>query len=303
MLSASWKENMMSRVLFVGKGKLASKAMAYLQASIALSDDVNCSLDVLKRTELSTPDDKISSLYLGDVAEPASWQQLDKDYALVIYCLSPSGRTEQAYREVFYEGIKHCLAHFEGSKHTPKLLFVSSTSVYAQSQGEPVDEMSEALGSSPTSVALHEAEQLLAQSGLTHSVLRLSGIYGGSRNRMLKQLEQGQAVLSDRVRISNRIHEEDAARFIAYISEKALKGETFEPIYVVSDSCPVELNEVYRYLADQMAVALNTELADGAGGRRSGNKYLNNQKLRSSGFKLRFPSYKEGYAEMLKQKS
>ena len=54
--------------------------------------------------------------------------------------------------------------------------------------------------------------------------------------------------------------------------------------------------EVVTWLAEQMGV---TEFLSETATNERGNKRCSNQRLLDSGFKFRYPSFKDGYAEML----
>src|SRR5213595_1550263 len=94
----------------------------------------------------------------------------------VVHCASSSGGDAGMYRRVYLDGARNLLGTFPG----PKLLFTSSTSVYAQRDGSWLTEESETKPMRETTRILLEAERLvLHRSGI---VARLAGIYGQGRS-------------------------------------------------------------------------------------------------------------------------
>ena len=106
----------------------------------------------------------------------------------IVHCAaSGRGAGDRAgrYRAVYLEGSQNLLTVFP-SAH---LLFTSSTSVYAQTDGDLVDECSPAEPSAETGKILRESEELALGGGGT--VVRLAGIYGPGRSFLLKRFLEG----------------------------------------------------------------------------------------------------------------
>src|SRR5260370_40960811 len=108
------------------------------------------------------------------------------------------------YRKVDLDGARNLLEVFPGSK----LLFTSSTSVYAQRAGSWVTEESEAKPMRETSRILLETERMVLASGGT--VARLAGIYGPGRPALLRKFLAGSATIdSENDRFVNQGHRAD----------------------------------------------------------------------------------------------
>ena len=118
---------------------------------------------------------------LQQSARPAAWPTGAIDY--LVYCVAAGQSDEAGYRAAYVDGLQRVLDWLAQSGQRPRrLLFVSSTSVYGQQQGEWVDETSPALAEGFSGRILREAEQLALGSGIPASVVRLSGIYGPGRS-------------------------------------------------------------------------------------------------------------------------
>ena len=141
-------------------------------------------------------------------------------------------------------------------------------------------------------------------------VLRLGGIYGPGRTRLIDQVRGGSAVIPAESRFTNRIHRDDAAAAIVHL---CTMDAAPAPVYVGVDNEPAEMGEVLRFLAAELGLPQPPSgAADGtagggsagggsAGGEpsRGGNKRCSNALLRSTGFEFRYPSFREGYRDIL----
>ncbi len=232
----------------------------------------------------------------GDVINPASLsviQDLNPDY--LIYCVAASNQTDENYRQHYVEGLRHVISALSQATHLKHVFFVSSTRMYGQRTDALLDEESLPQDYDFGGKRLLEAEELLKSAGKawTYTALRLTGIYGPGRTRML-DLAAKQADWPASNVWTNRIHRDDAARCLAYLIHLHQAGKSIAPLYVVTDSCPVAQYEVLHWLAGKMGldVAKTAPLV-------SGGKRMSNQKLRSTGFELRYPDYRSGYLSLL----
>jgi nucleoside-diphosphate-sugar epimerase len=176
-----------------------------------------------------------------------------------------------------------------------KIIFISSTSVYGQSDGSWVTEQSPTLPDRETGRILLEAEALaLATGGI---VARLSGIYGPTRSEHLRKFLAGEAVLEEGGgRWINQIHRDDAAEALVRLADPSLPSGIFN----VTDDTPL----TQRYLAEWMAESLQRPLPpDGPADllRKRGwtSKRISNDKLRSLGWRAHFSSYREALPQLI----
>jgi nucleoside-diphosphate-sugar epimerase len=230
---------------------------------------------------------------LTDPTRPVDWPQR-VDY--LVYCPAAGKRDAELYHRLYVQGLQNVIAWLAESRQKPFLLQVSSTGVYAQSQGEWVTENSPALADSDTARALIEAEDVALRSGLPASVVRLAGIYGPGRNRLVEQVRTGVHVPAEPPQYSNRIHRDDAAGLLEHLLLEADADELLAPCYLGVDDEPASLHEVASWLAERLGVKL---LAEGPGFGRQGSKRCSNELARESGWEPKYPTYREGYAAML----
>jgi nucleoside-diphosphate-sugar epimerase len=287
------------RILIVGCGKIGLRVATLLSKTHQVW---GLKRSAQHKNTQNVSNESVSDIQFitADVGKPESLiNQLPENLDYIIYCIAPTERNETAYREVYLTGLQNIIASLPNQNTLKRLYFVSSTSVYHQDDHSLVDETSPTLPSSFSGRVLLEAEAYCSQLPIPSTVIRFSGIYGAGRSRLIDQVKMNNAKLSTNTRLTNRIHEDDCVGFILHLIQQDMKGKINEPMYLASDSEPVELNEVIRFLAATLGLALNENPSIDAEKRRAGNKKCSNQKMLSSCYQLDFPSYREGYSAMI----
>ena len=226
---------------------------------------------------------------------PSQGLALPSSITRLVYAVAPGARNDAAYARGYPLGLASVLDAIDrAGAQLHRAVLVSSTAVYAQDDGSVVDERS-SVTSAGTAARIVEAESLLhARLGSRGVVLRLSGIYGPGRDRMVRAIRDGLPAPGDPTRVGNRIHRDDAAAAVDHLL--ALDGAA--PVYIGTDDAPVPLGEVFAWIAGQLGVALAPPDPNGRGAT---SKRLSNALLRTSGLALRYPSYREGYGALITQ--
>ena len=197
------------------------------------------------------------------------------DTTAVVVAIAADSPTEEAYRTAYVDGLAHVLdAVLASGASVRRVLFVSSTAVYGDAGGGWIDERTTPEPGGFSGRIIREAEELLYSrlrgTGITPVVLRLGGIYGPGRTRLIDQVRGGTAVIPAASRFTNRIHRDDAAAAIVRLcTMDAVPG----PVYVGVDNEPAELGEVLGFLADELGLprpASESASAAGGEGRRLG---------------------------------
>ena len=193
------------------------------------------------------------------------------------------------------DGLANLLGALEARRRPPRrVLFTSSTSVFHQRDGSWVDETSPTEPSHHRGRVMLEAEARLARSRLCGVGLRLGGIYGPGRTRLVDSVRAGRATWDPRgAQYTNRIHRDDAAAALAHLARLAEPA----PLYLGVDDEPAAREAVLRWLAGRLG-APEPRAEPGAGALDAG-KRCRNERLRKSGWAPGYPSYREGYAAML----
>ncbi|WP_422758488.1 SDR family oxidoreductase [Paenarthrobacter sp. C1] len=223
--------------------------------------------------------------------------ELPANAEIVVIALAAEAPTEEAYRAAYVVGLRNVLDAVDRQTVPPKrILFVSSTAVYPDAAGAVVDESTPTMPTRFSGRILLEAEELLlARAGqATATILRLGGIYGPGRTRLIDQLRAGKAVIPGQPKHTNRIHRDDAAAMIVHL---ATMNERPASVYLGVDDDSSEYGDVLRFLAAALRLPEPPVGPTSDGG--AGDKRCSNRRLRSTGFELSYPSYKEGYRAIL----
>ncbi len=234
----------------------------------------------------------------ADLASP-DLPPVPADTSTVVIAVAASSPTEEAYHSAYVRGVANVLGALERDGVTPeRIIFVSSTAVYGDAGGGWVDEGTPTNPAGFSGRVLVEAEDLL-QARLTGTrtagiSLRLGGIYGPGRTRLIDQVKSGSAVIPEDVRYTNRIHRDDAAAALVHL---ATMDAVPAPVYVGMDNEPADLGTVLRFLAAELG--LPSPCVGDAGPARGGNKRCANHLLLSTGFAFRFPTFREGYRDVI----
>ncbi|UCF66388.1 MAG: NAD-dependent epimerase/dehydratase family protein [Acidobacteriota bacterium] len=237
----------------------------------------------------------------ADLSQPDTLADLPARFDLVVYTAAAERFDDPAYRRAYVDGMRHLLDALERQQQRPeKLLFTSSSSVYAQSDGVWVNEESPTLPTHFAGLRLLEAEDLLVRRFAGAIVLRLAGIYGPTRTRLIRQLESGEARCIERPPVyTNRIHLDDAARLAVHLLGMTGSGG----VYLGVDHEPAEQCRVLRWLAKQLGVVPPQVVDEAAAGERGlrSNKRCSNRKVLATGFRFQFPTYREGYGAIIRE--
>jgi nucleoside-diphosphate-sugar epimerase len=226
---------------------------------------------------------------------PATWPVGAVDY--LVYCAAATDHDEAGYRAAYVQGLEHVLEWLNDYGQVPnRLLFVSSSSVYGQQDGEWVDEASPTVAAGYSGRVMLEAEQLALESGIPASIVRLTGIYGPGREWLLTQVRRGYRVAVEPPLYANRIHADDAAGLMACLLEADRRGVALDDVYIGVDDEPAALADVVNWLRGYLGV---TEWDDDASVRRTGSKRCTNARVKALGWTPKYPSFREGYAAIL----
>jgi nucleoside-diphosphate-sugar epimerase len=105
-------------------------------------------------------------------------------------------------------------------------------------------------------------------------------------------VRQGSASMSER--FTNRIHRDDIAGVIIHLMQQ---GEA-PSLLLLSDDEPAPQRDVTAFLAARLGVPL-PHAPPSEPSARGGDKRCDNSQLRATGYRLLYPTYRDGYAAML----
>ena len=264
----------MAKVLIVGCGDLGGTVATQLS-------NLGHEVFGVKRSKV-----KINGVEViqADVTEPASLDlimHIQPD--ILIYCVAANGQTDGQYKAHYVDGLRYVLATQTENLNLKHVFFVSSTRVYGQKTDVLLNESMPAIATDFGGERLLEAESLLNKLLCKTTVLRLSGIYGAGRLRMVN-LAKSPLNWPAQNSWTNRIHKDDAAAFIVFLVLQVLADNLILPCYIVTDSKPSSQFEVLSWIANQMQVNFDIKTPAMEGGKR-----LSNQAMLSTGFELQYP--------------
>lgn len=214
----------------------------------------------------------------------------------VVYSAAASGSTESDYRDIYLNGLSTVIKCLKDSPLELKsFLFTSSTSVYGQREGELVDERSETSPDNFRGQIMLEAESLAQEAFYCSSVVRFGGIYGPGRTRLVQMIKSGTGLVeASNDYYTNRIHLDDCARILEHLLDLSER----KPLYLAVDCAPAPISEVCEFLAGELKIDYQS-LAPFPVTRRMWNKRCSNQLLLNSGYQFSYPSFREGYHELI----
>ena len=190
----------------------------------------------------------------------------------------------------------------QNKKNIKLILYLSSTGVYGNHDGQWVTESSTCQPDSLTNKNRLCAEDswlsLYNQNNLPVMIFRLSGIYGPGRNAIDK-IQQGKTnIVLKKNQLFSRIHVTDICQCLITAINNPMPGEIFN----ISDDLPCNIDMPYNYAAKLLQVSPpeyipynTTKISDRLNNFYKNNKQVSNFKLKEKLLSnLKYPTYKEG---------
>jgi nucleoside-diphosphate-sugar epimerase len=218
--------------------------------------------------------------------------ELPGDVELLVVATAADERSPEAYEAAYVDALRHVFDGVRAAGALPRrALLISSTAVCGS--GDVVTEDTPPDPVTPTARVLLEAEELFHEQFPYGTVLRLSGLYGPGRTRLIDKVRSGDA--AGGAAWTNRIHRDDAAAAAVHLLTTEAQPLT---LYLGTDDRPVPEREVLEFVAQELGVPLPEDVPEADAPPR-GAKRLSNARLRESGFEFRYPTYREGYRAVL----
>lgn len=282
------------RVLISGCGYVGSAL------GLLLADEGHTVFGLRRNTKALPPAIKPTS---ADLSKPLPPDALPPNLDVAVHAVSPGNSTDEAYSLAYTRGPRNLLAALEPRQDLRRFIFVSSTGVYAQRNGEWVDEDSPATPETNSGKRLLEGERLALGGPFPATVLRLGGIYGPGRTGTIERALR-KAPQEDPPRYTNRIHRDDCAGALRHL---ILLPDT-DPIYLGVDHEPATLHTIAEWLSTRPGVSpgetgTSTRSTPQNGPREASrsrtNKRCSNARLTHSGYHFLYPTFREGFAALL----
>jgi len=173
----------------------------------------------------------------ADVTNADEMDAVALDYDQLVYILSPSGRSIDAYQAVFEVGVDNLLNSLRRQGLDRPVTFVSSSRVHGECKGEQVNEKTTANPKEQRGQLLLDAENKFLSYSQQTTIVRFSGIYGRS-NYFIEQLKKGAKIQKNPPYYTNRIHRDDCVGVLEHLLNKKIGQEQIERIYLATDCAP-----------------------------------------------------------------
>jgi nucleoside-diphosphate-sugar epimerase len=179
----------------------------------------------------------------ADLDDARSLAALPAALDAVVYAAAPEAADEAAYVRTYVRGLGHVIDAVRGGGRGPRVILLSSTSVYGQTGGEWVDETSATEPGDFRGRVVLRGEEVLRGAALPSLALRLGGLYGPGRTSLIDAVRDGRAGLDPGpARFTNRIHRDDAVGVVLHLL--ALPESDAAAVYVGVDREPADRNDV-----------------------------------------------------------
>lgn len=234
----------------------------------------------------------------GDITNPASIS-LPAHIDAVVLAAGLRRDTDQRYQQLFVDGYRALLDRLATTRlMIDRVVMVSTTGVFAERDGNWITEDSPVNREHSPGRYYLEAEEIVHACPFHSVTVRLSGIYGPERIRLVREVREGRARRFNAPPIYlNQLHADDAAGILAH----TLALPRPDTLYIASDREPCDRNDVLDWIAAQCSLPSPVYAEDGIDqpSRRSGNKRCNSRRLVESGYSFIYPSFREGYRALL----
>ena len=215
---------------------------------------------------------------------------------IIFYLAAPDTRTEIAYELTYVKCLKNLLQH-QDELNAKRLIFASSTVVYAENAGNWINELSTLRDDNFRARIMHKAEEVALELAPSPIIARISAIYGPNRHRLLDQVRAQQRFPANDPIYSNRIYITD----LVYALEHLIHIQLGEQIYNITDQSPTPINTILSWLATKEGKQLpNAENLTEVDLNHLKNRKISCEKLLGSGFSHQFSSFKQGFNHIFK---
>jgi len=212
--------------------------------------------------------------------------------------------------EVYAGGMQNVLKALTAASIAPLIVYISSTGVYGDADGDWVDESTVCKPLREGGAASLAAEQAIANHplGKRAVVLRLAGIYGPGRVPRADAIRRGEPIDAPASGYLNLIHVDDAAAVVLEVERRAGDGRIALPrTYNVADGRPGLRREYYgelaRLLGGPPPKFVEAPTSSPAAARAAADKRISNRRLLDEvAPTLKYPSFREGLAAIVSHK-
>jgi nucleoside-diphosphate-sugar epimerase len=226
----------------------------------------------------------------GDVTDRGSLRL--PQVQTVLYAVGLDRSAGKPMRDVYVQGLANVL---DALPKPQRLIYVSSTSVYGQTDGSRVDESSPTEPVEESGRIVLDAERTLQMRLPEATILRFAGIYGPNRVLRKAAILKGDPLVGDAEKWLNLIRVEDGASAVLAAEARGTPGET----YNVSDGTPMTRREFYTTMAGYLgAPAAKFEPGPPPATPEANRRLSNRKMLDDLGVSLKYPDFRVGLRDI-----
>lgn len=205
--------------------------------------------------------------------------------------VTPDEYSTSGYHNSYLAINQHLAAFAKKLPTLERIVFISSTGVYGQDDGEWIDEDTmPTLPKREASQVILKAEQALQQGFDDKAVIiRPSGIYGRERLMRVRKAQESEKQPIAAGAWTNRIMDSDLVNIIA----KVLTIDSPKPVYIATDYLPVTSFALTTWLCEQLGKA--QPVMDDKNSAVTGKRLHSNIPLAW----LTYPDWQSGYQDVL----
>ena len=218
-----------------------------------------------------------------------------QDFTHIAIIVTPDEYSTSGYNHSYLAINQHFAAFADKLTNLERVVFISSTGVYGQDNGEWIDENTVPMTPKrDASKVILQAEQALQQGlGDRAVIIRPSGIYGRERLMRLRKVQEQHKEPVAAEHWSNRIMDRDLVNIIANV----LTCDAPKPMYLATDYLPVTTFELTTWLSKQ--VGENPPAIDNEKTEVTGKRLHSNIPLAW----LDYPDWQLGYTDILRHQA
>ncbi len=229
---------------------------------------------------------------IGDVLDRTTLASLPTAKT-VLHAVGYDRTSDVSKRDIYVDGLRNVLTALPSA--VERFVYVSSTSVYGQSEGEKVDESSPCAPTTESGRICLDAENVVRDTltnRMSPHVLRLSGIYGPDRLiARIDGLRAGRPLQANPHGWLNLIHVDDATTAVLACSDSRVGDPS---VTLVTDDRPLQRRNYYEALARLVSAPVPKFEIPSDDSPNLG-KRCNNRRLREDwDITLTFPSIETG---------
>ena len=220
-------------------------------------------------------------------------------FSAIAIIVTPDEYSASGYSASYLAICKHLASLADKLPQLKRVVFISSTGVYGQDNGEWIDEHTAPIEPErEASKIILQAERALQQGFNDKAIIiRPSGIYGRERlMRVRKSRELNKEAIAAE-HWSNRIMDRDLVTIIAKVltleTTDTEQAKLLKPLYIATDYLPVTTLELDAWLSNKLGAAA---------AKRDDNKRLTTGKRLHSNIPLTwlsYPDWQTGYHDIL----